>query len=561
MSLTFFKKFGIGRKIATGYAVVILLASISSFYGVSVLRESLTFSDKITNTYLPFLNKLEQLNNVMDNSSILTNNWIYLPSDADKAKLRKIHQTDFPQLRDDLRLLYTDWTEEANHDSLDLTIDAFEKILKAENQIMTGLSSLSGYDNDSILFTSIEVHDEEISAKIGGALLQLGRVTASLKTYSEQRILEKNTYFESIKMVMIVLMVLASLIGIIMGFFITRNVMKTLGGEPSEVAKIADRIATGQLNLTFTKSQYVGLYGNMKTMVDKLKGIVTKVYNGADTITRASAQLSSSAQLVSSGASDQAASSEEVSASMEQMAANIKQNSDNSREAQQMASTAVTEVEEGRASIEGTVGSMKQIADKVSVISEIARKTNILALNAAVEAARAGDAGKGFAVVAAEVRRLAENSQTSAVEIDELCQKSLVVADTAGKLFENLVPNIKRTAQLVQDINLASEEQNSGAEQINNAIQQLNSITQQNAASSEEMSSSSEELSSQADLLRATVDFFDVGILKKERVSSAEREKPSEAEKEIERRATVHSSGVIVNLGEELDDGEFEHFK
>lgn len=560
MPRTLLRKFGIGRKIASGYAVVILLASVSSFYGVSVLQESLEFSGKITKTYLPFLNKLEQLNNVIDNSSILTNNWIYLPSDADKAKLRKIHQTDFPALKGDLRLLYTDWTGEPLHDSLEIAIQNFESIIAAESQIMNGLQNFSSYDDDEILFTSISVFDDEVFAKIEVSLTQLESVTRSLKSYSEEIILVENTYFESIKIVMIILMIIASLLGIVMGFFITRNVMKTLGGEPSEVAGIADQIAAGKLNLTFSKSQYVGLYGNMKTMVDKLKGIVTKVYNGADTITRASAQLSSSSQLVSSGASDQAASSEEVSASMEQMAANIRQNSDNSREAHQMASTAVAEVEEGKVAIEGTVDSMKQIADKVSVISEIARQTNILALNAAVEAARAGEAGKGFAVVAAEVRRLAENSQTSAIEIDDLCQKSVVVADTAGKLFENLVPNIQRTSQLVQDINLASEEQNSGAEQINNAIQQLNSITQQNAASSEEMSASSQELSGQADLLRATVDFFDVGILNEKEDRQPDREETSLPEQEIERRATIHSSGVIVNLDEELGDGEFEHF-
>ncbi len=557
----YFKKIGIGKRIGFGYAIVILIAALSSFYGVSVLRESLEFSGKITNSYLPFLNKLEQLSNTMDNSASLTNNWIYLPSDADKAKLRMIHEVDFPILRDDLRSLYADWTTLESHDSLELVIQQFEEILAAEKEIMSGLRSLSSYDDDSILFASITIYDENVFARIGNALTLLEEVNRSLKRYSEAMIQGKNTYFESIKTMMIVLMVLASLIGVGMGFLITKNVMKTLGGDPAEVARIADQIATGKLNINFSNRQYIGLYANMKTMVDKLKGIVTKVYNGADAITRASSQLSSSSQLVSSGASDQAASSEEVSASMEEMAANIKQNSDNSNEAEKIASTAVAEVEEGKTAIENTVGSMKQIADKVSVISEIARKTNILALNAAVEAARAGEAGKGFAVVAAEVRRLAENSQTSAIEIDELCQKSVVIADDAGKLFENLVPSIQRTAELVQEISLASEEQNSGAEQINNAIQQLNSITQQNAASSEEMSSSSEELSGQADLLRATVDFFDIGHLAVSPTQDAVRENaPSTRAGRLERRTAIHSSGIIVDLGGDPSDDEFEKF-
>ena len=182
----------------------------------------------------------------------------------------------------------------------------------------------------------------------------------------------------------------------------------------------------------------------------------------------------------------------------------------NSQKGEEISTQAMKNVEEGRVAVDNTVTSMKAIAEKVSIITEIARHTNILALNAAVEAARAGEAGMGFAVVAAEVRRLAEKSQTSAVEIDELCQSSVHVAEIAGKLFQDLESSIEETVQLVQEINNASKEQNSGAEQVNGAIQQLNNITQQNAASSEEMASSSEELLSQADQLKKTVGFFSI---------------------------------------------------
>lgn len=550
-------KLGIGKKIAFGYAIVILLASVSSLYGVSVLQESLKFSGKITNSYLPLLNRLEQLSSMMENSSILTNNWIYLPSDADKARLMRIHEESFPEVRDDLRKLHSEWVEAEDEGLEEILVD-LGAIMDSERQIMDMLKTLESYDDDESIFTSIELYDANVLAKMGGSLERLQSFSTDLGAYSEQVISEKNNYFDLIGDVMIGLISLAIIVGILMGFVITRNVMKTLGGEPAEVARIADLIAKGKLDIRFGESKYEGLYANMKSMVQKLKDIVEEVYEGANSITRASSQLSVSSQLVSSGASDQAASSEEVSASMEEMASNIQQNSDNSAEAEKIASKAAADVEEGKIAIENTINSMKDIADKVSVITEIARKTNILALNAAVEAARAGDAGKGFSVVAAEVRRLAENSQSSASEIEELCQSSVVVADVAGDLFKNLVPNIQKTAQLVKDINLASDEQNSGAEQVNNAIQQLNTITQQNAASSEQMSASSEELSSQADILRQTVDFFDLGkhTQKAQDLPVQEPvEKESKPAEEI-----VAENGISIELGHSVEDDEYERF-
>ena len=195
---------------------------------------------------------------------------------------------------------------------------------------------------------------------------------------------------------------------------------------------------------------------------------------------------------------------------MEQMASNIKQNADNAQQTEKIALKAADDAKEGGHAVGETVSAMKEIASKISIIEEIARQTNLLALNAAIEAARAGEHGKGFAVVASEVRKLAERSQTAAGEINNLSASSVEVAERAGEMLEKIVPDIQKTAELVQEINAASNEQRAGANQINQAIQQLDQVIQQNAAASEEMASTSEELLSQAEQLQSTIGFFKI---------------------------------------------------
>jgi methyl-accepting chemotaxis protein len=213
---------------------------------------------------------------------------------------------------------------------------------------------------------------------------------------------------------------------------------------------------------------------------------------------------------MSQGTTEQAASAEEASSSVEEMNATIKQNADNAQQTEKIALKSAADATESGKAVSQTVGAMKDIAGKISIIEEIARQTNLLALNAAIEAARAGEHGKGFAVVASEVRKLAERSQTAAGEISDLSASSVEVAEKAGAMLAKLVPDIQKTAELVQEISAASKEQTSGADQINAAIQQLNQVIQQNAGAAEEMSSTAEELSSQAQQLQGTIEFFKV---------------------------------------------------
>ncbi|MFO7940452.1 MAG: methyl-accepting chemotaxis protein [Bacteroidales bacterium] len=275
----------------------------------------------------------------------------------------------------------------------------------------------------------------------------------------------------------------------------------------------ANKVAKGDLNQTFRidYDDEIGvLQRALKNMVEQLEGIVGNIIRSSEQIASASMQLSSTSQMMSQGANEQASSSEEVSSSMEQMVANIDQNTDNAKETEKIAESASVGIKEGTESANRAIGSMSQIADKISIINDIAFQTNILALNAAVEAARAGEHGRGFAVVAGEVRKLAERSREAAEEIDGLSKSSVDVSKVAGERLNAVMPEINRTAQLIKEISSASVEQRSGAEQVNNAIQQLSQVTQQNAASSEELATSSEQLASQADQLKDVIQFFQI---------------------------------------------------
>ena len=249
---------------------------------------------------------------------------------------------------------------------------------------------------------------------------------------------------------------------------------------------------------------------NITNIVSKLKELISFVRTASDNISGAGAQMNSSSQEMSEGATEQAASAEQVSSSMEQIVSSIQQNTDNAVQTEKIASKVAEDILEGNKAVSHTVQSMKEIAERITIIGDIARQTNLLALNAAVEAARAGDYGRGFAVVASEVRKLAERSQIAALEINNLSKSGVMVAEKSGKLLEEIVPEILKTSRLVKEISLSSVEQNTGANEINKALQQLNLVIQQNAATSEEMAASSEELTSQAEHLKEVIS-FDIG--------------------------------------------------
>lgn len=452
---------------------------------------------------------------------------------------------------------------------------------------------------------------EEISVTQGEAIDdQADEVIAKIYDIINTQLAKDQTdteeMYDSVVATMIVVIFLAILSGILVATWLLKDVMSSLGQATGAIKKIAagdfsadvkaDKqdeigamlrelqfmieklrssvdvaklVSKGDLTMDFSTMKNKGgdLDQALEEMVTNLRDIASAIFNGAENVSSASQQVASASQQMSQGAQEQASASEEVSSSMEQMVANIQQNTDNSRETEKIANKAAKDIQISSNAVSETVEAIKTIAERIAIIEEIASKTDLLALNAAVEAARAGEHGKGFAVVAAEVRKLAERSQKAAAEITEISGKTVKSAEESKQLLVNTLPDINKTAELVQEIAAASVEQNTGADQVNGAIQQLSTVTQGNASAAEQMSSNAEELNSQAEELKSAVSYFKLDnqsriVRKSVKQSGIKRSTPKPQLVDVNHNETGngHSNGFDLKLSEGPSDSDFTDF-
>jgi methyl-accepting chemotaxis protein len=454
----------------------------------------------------------------------------------------------------------------------------------------------SGGKAEEISVTQGEVIDDQADEVIA-------KIYAIINGQLEKDQADTDGMYDSVVTTMIVVILLAIAVGILVATWLLKDVMMSLGLATGAIKKIAagdfsadvrtDKsdeigamlrelqfmieklrssvdvaklVSKGDLTMDFSTMKNKGgdLDEALEEMVSNLRNIASAIYNGAENVSAASQQVASASQQMSQGAQEQASASEEVSSSMEQMVANIQQNTDNSRETEKIANKAARDIQVSSNAVSETVEAITTIAERIAIIEEIASKTDLLALNAAVEAARAGEHGKGFAVVAAEVRKLAERSQKAASEITEISGKTVKSAEESKQLLVNTLPDINKTAELVQEIAAASVEQNTGAEQVNGAIQQLSQVTQGNASAAEQMSSNAEELNSQAEELKAAVSYFKLdnrtrATKKSTSTNNIKRVNTKGQPAEVHHNGN-HSNGFDLKLVDGSSDSDFTDF-
>lgn len=354
------------------------------------------------------------------------------------------------------------------------------------------------------LAEKIEIEEEKLNHELGQLEEEIVSFTAKAARQAEAD--EKSGFA-----LIMTLSIIAISIGILLSMLIVRAISKPLATMLAAVDELRD----GDGDLTYRLPDFgnneIGKTAkSLNGFIERIQGVISEVSCSVSNISSASQQVSTTAQDISQSAAEQAASIEETSATIEQMSATINQNTENARATEAISDEASKQASAGGKAVEETVSAMRSIADKINLIEDIAYKTNLLALNAAIEAARAGEHGKGFAVVADEVRKLAERSQTAASEISNEAVKSVEVSERAGKMIDNVVPNVEKTASLIQEIAAASNEQKTGTDQIVTAVSQMDKVAQQSAASSEELAATSEELSSQAEQLQEMIGYFKI---------------------------------------------------
>ena len=502
-----FRNLKLKTKLIIGFAILVFTFIASS----ALVYNAVNNSQKIISNLYAGKGEdvvvLDQLNEIITKSKEYTFNWVYVGTKEDtKALLIEIHDTKYNEIKGSLEAIMGDWSQETK-DSITMVLADFEQIMLNQKSVMESLSSFESYSDPLTMFETEDLMESTIAPASESVAKSLDMLIAIKST--EGATIQVVKIINQSKTTIIISAITVFVLAVIITLVISSNITSRINNAIDIIKAMANGDLTQQI--TVSNNDEIGaMINQFLIMTDRMKDALGVIFATSDAIGTSSTKIKDTSKQTSLGATEQAASAEEVAASMEEMSANIQQNTENAQQTEKIAIQASDDIQEGNSAVAQTVTSMKTIADKISIIEEIARQTNLLALNAAVEAARAGEHGKGFAVVAAEVRKLAERSQEAATEINDLTSSSLKISEKAGNLLEAIVPNIDKTAKLVQEITAASKEQNSGAEQVNNALQELNNVVQKNAAASEEITHNADDLSYKGNELKEAISFFKI---------------------------------------------------
>ena len=550
----------IGTKLGLSFAIVITLTLIAFTMTFVALKSVEQSTEQVEKESLPFLIVAHEMTTHIVNLQ----QWLTDVSATHNADGFADADAAVKDFKDGMAKFRAMFREENNNKALQ-QLDGLESAFDQLNEVGTRMANAymkEGLTAGNVIMGNFDAASEKLQDDMAWL-----RELQSAEAYKNAKDILARV--KSVERIQLLIGSIAMVFSILLAFFLSRMLTTAM----REALHVANRLAEGDLTVqveTSSKDETGQVLSALKNMLKKLRQVVGEVTAASDNVAAGSNELSSTAQTLSQGAAEQAASIEETSSSMEEMTANIQQNTDNAKSTQTISQKAAIDGKEGGDAVLQAVMAMKEIAAKISIIEEIARQTNLLALNAAIEAARAGEHGKGFAVVAAEVRKLAERSQTAAGEIGQLSASSVEVSEKAGNIINKLVPDIQKTAELVQEIAASSAEQSNGASQVNQALQQLDQVIQQNAGASEEMAATSEELSAQAELLAQSMSFFkmDDNHGRKTQARPQIKKRPPAkaiAHKPANTRAITQSSttGALLDMSETsggLSDDEFERF-
>jgi len=559
----------VSQKLILGFTVITFVVLISYLLIFYSFHKSKKITQDNQEIYEPSVNNLNSLFILINESKLLAKNWVFVERHSDtpdKLKLKKIHEIHYLELSKNLKKLSKYWTVHQQEALKNIQISIEDSLFVQHQNIMEQLSTFESYEDPMIIFEINPLVEEggEVSVLSSNILKELEAIVLEISNTSKEKNELMIDSFNGFTIFLVVVSLLIIIGSIIASYLTILAINKPLNKLKTNLL----RKSKGDFSYEFIQkaNDEIGeMIGAVDIMSENIRNAIDSIRGGADKLLISSIEISNSSRNIAQGANEQAASTEEVSASMEQMNASISMNTENSKKTKEISDKVATNIAIVNKSVEQSTQAMKDIAEKTLIINDIAERIDMLAINAAIEAARAGEYGKGFAVVANEIRKLAENTQVAANEINTASKKTVNVAERSNLLLQNIIPEIKKTVALVQEITSASIEQNSGIHQVSNAVSQLSNVTQQNSAASEQLATGSEELKSQAQLLQKSIAFFKTSNKENELLADSDfkidddYDDFSSEDKEDVRPPKIAKNGIFLNMDHD-SDSDFEEY-